>query len=79
LAFLFQDYGFSNFKKISKVQVDLAWSYMNKSLDLCEEEFGASPVINFWKKYYSMIILGEDICESEVLFFFNSGVKEAAF
>lgn len=79
LAFLFQDYGYSSSNEISKEQVDLAWSYMNASLELCELKYSKSPTIDFWKKYYAMILLGELISEDELLVFINSGVKEAAF
>ena len=79
LSFLFQDYGYSSSNEISKEQVDLAWSYMKKSLELCEDKYGKSSVINFWKKYYDMILLGELISEDDFLGFIKSGVQDAAF
>lgn len=79
LAFLFQDYGYASSNEISTEQVDLAWSYMHKSLELCEVKYGESPIINFWKKYYAMILLGELISENDLLGFINSGVQDAVF
>lgn len=79
LAFLFQDYSYSSSNEISAEQVGLAWSYMNEALNQCEIKYGRSPIINFWKKYYDMILLGELISEDELLSFFDSGVQEAAF
>lgn len=58
LGFIFQDFGVSRKLGIPDATVDDSREMMKPLLDLCERRFGASEEIEFWRKYYDLILEG---------------------
>ena len=59
LAFIFQDFGFSNQKKIASEVIDEAYLEMTRILDKGDDLFGVSEESEFWRKYYCLILNGK--------------------
>jgi hypothetical protein len=59
LCFIFQDFGFTNKKRISPEAIDKAAAEMIRLLDVCDALFGPSKDTSFWRKYYALILNNE--------------------
>lgn len=61
IAFIFQDFGVSNAKNIPDNLIDQSWTEMYTLLDVCESKFGQQKEIDFWRRYYKLILEGQEI------------------
>lgn len=74
LLFICQDYGYSYKRKLPKEFLDQAWDLSIKFLDLANDKFGNNFEIEFWRKYFAFILLGEMSFVDECKKYLDNGV-----
>jgi hypothetical protein len=66
LYFVCNDGGYAAYHKLSRDFVGRAWDRAFELLDEAERRFGRKAEIDFWRKYFAFILLGEDPSYEEI-------------
>lgn len=60
LYFVCTDGGYLAHHNLSEEFIDAAWRRANELLDEAQSRFGSQAEIEFWRRYFSFIVLGEE-------------------
>lgn len=79
LYFVCTDGGYLAHHQLQSDFVDNAWKRANELLDEAELRLGAESEVQFWRRYFSFIVLGDDLPVEECERLANSGTSLVPF